>query len=464
MTLETLKDFTDKYIKDMRLNKDFFCGLKIWIGISKNYKLKEIREVYQNLLRSYGITILDCEINAIIEGKVQYDALLFFAVTPGVSARAIELVAIYDSLKNIKENSPIKNNIQKEKMYICMPSEYKEGYIERRLSSAGKTISKFYFDDLNEKLLQKSVRTLINIANIKETDMKTKFDPTILIVTALSKEFQAVKDLLDNPRYDPSLKEEKIQYPHYKIGESNIVLAMSGMENNLSSAIGTKMLEIYPSIEHVLMVGVAGGIPNVKDATKHIRLGDIVISGEKGIIQYDMGKETKNGFEYNFNPRPVSALLYRNAEIIIQDTGKKDFKFWNYFDKLLDIDEDMYKRQKQDLLKDTPWDEESSAKLPDAPKGYNNDRPRIHIGAIASGNSVLKHAEARNKLVKEFPAVKAVEMEASGLADASWLKNKHCFVIRGICDYCNPDKHKEWQNYAVGVAAAFAIELIETLD
>ena len=54
-------------------------------------------------------------------------------------------------------------------------------------------------------------------------------------------------------------------------------------------------------------------------------------------------------------------------------------------------------------------------------------------------------------------------MEASGIADASWLAGKDSFVIRGICDYCNTEKNKIWQEYAAGVAAAFAIELIETL-
>ncbi|CEO59881.1 Putative WD domain-containing protein [Penicillium brasilianum] len=45
-------------------------------------------------------------------------------------------------------------------------------------------------------------------------------------------------------------------------------------------------------------------------------------------------------------------------------------------------------------------------------------------------------------------------MEAAGL-----LNNFPCSVIRGICDYADSHKNKEWQGYAAAVAAAYAKEL-----
>jgi hypothetical protein len=35
------------------------------------------------------------------------------------------------------------------------------------------------------------------------------------------------------------------------------------------------------------------------------------------------------------------------------------------------------------------------------------------------------------------------------------------FVIRGTCDYCNPDKNDEWQHYAAIAAAAFTLAILE---
>jgi hypothetical protein len=35
-----------------------------------------------------------------------------------------------------------------------------------------------------------------------------------------------------------------------------------------------------------------------------------------------------------------------------------------------------------------------------------------------------------------------------------------CLVIRGICDYADSHKNKQWQMYAAGTAAAYAKEVL----
>ena len=40
------------------------------------------------------------------------------------------------------------------------------------------------------------------------------------------------------------------------------------------------------------MVGIAGGIPYPEKPSEHVRLGDIVVSDQRGVIQYDFDKET----------------------------------------------------------------------------------------------------------------------------------------------------------------------------
>ena len=81
---------------------------------------------------------------------------------------------------------------------------------------------------------------------------------------------------------------------------------------------------------------------------------------------------------------------------------------------------------------------------------------RIHYGLIASGNQVIKDAKTRDKLNKYlYGKVLCVEMEAAGI-----VTNFPCLVIRGICDYSDSHKNKNWQEYAAAVAAAFAKELL----
>lgn len=84
----------------------------------------------------------------------------------------------------------------------------------------------------------------------------------------------------------------------------------------------------------------------------------------------------------------------------------------------------------------------------------DEDDPAIHYGLIASGNKVIKDAIFRDKLAAE-ENVLCFEMEAAGL-----MNQFPCLVIRGVCDYADSHKSKEWQGYAPMVAAAYARDLL----
>jgi hypothetical protein len=49
-------------------------------------------------------------------------------------------------------------------------------------------------------------------------------------------------------------------------------------------------------------------------------------------------------------------------------------------------------------------------------------------------------------------------MEAAGL-----MESFPCLVIRGICDYSDSHKNKQWQEYAAATAAAYAKELLSVI-
>jgi nucleoside phosphorylase len=83
-----------------------------------------------------------------------------------------------------------------------------------------------------------------------------------------------------------------------------------------------------------------------------------------------------------------------------------------------------------------------------------DDNPAIHYGIIASGNQLMKDALVRD-MIAEKRGIMCFEMEAAGLMD-----NFPCLVIRGICDYSDSHKNKEWQGYAAMTAAAYAKDLL----
>lgn len=92
--------------------------------------------------------------------------------------------------------------------------------------------------------------------------------------------------------------------------------------------------------------------------------------------------------------------------------------------------------------------------IPRRERTENENNPAIHYGLIASANRLMKDALLRDKLAKE-KNVLCFEMEAAGL-----MNEFPCLVIRGICDYSDTHKNKEWQGYAAMAASAFAKDLL----
>ncbi|KAJ5716985.1 hypothetical protein N7488_002631 [Penicillium malachiteum] len=76
---------------------------------------------------------------------------------------------------------------------------------------------------------------------------------------------------------------------------------------------------------------------------------------------------------------------------------------------------------------------------------------------IASGNQVVKHGRSRDNMARELDIL-CSEMEAPGLMD-----NFPCLVVRGICDYSDSHKNKQWQEYAALTAAAYGKEFLSVV-
>jgi nucleoside phosphorylase len=69
----------------------------------------------------------------------------------------------------------------------------------------------------------------------------------------------------------------------------------------------------------------------------------------------------------------------------------------------------------------------------------------------------MKNALIREKLAAET-GVLCFEMEAAGL-----MNSFPCLVIRGICDYADSHKNKQWQGYAAMAAAAYTKDLLQQI-
>lgn len=304
---------------------------------------------------------------------------------------------------------------------------------------------------------------------------------TVGWICAIHTEFVAAKTFLDEVHEAPEVAQN--DYNHYavgRIGKHNIVIAVlpDGEYGTSSAAVVARdLLHSFPNIRIGLMVGIGGGAPSRKH---DIRLGDIVVSspcnGTGGVFQYDFGKAIQDHafLETGFLDQPPKFL--RTAVSGLKATYETDgHQLDNYVNSALEKKPRLRKKYSRppafsDRLYQSnfthPDSEEACMQVCDVhasslvlrpERDEDEDNPAIHYGLIASSNSLMKNALARDELVAKKDVL-CFEMEAAGL-----INHFPCLVIRGICDYSDSHKSKQWQGYAAMVAAAYAKDLLRQI-
>ncbi len=282
-----------------------------------------------------------------------------------------------------------------------------------------------------------------------------------LIVTALPKELTAVFATVEDEGVVGKDGDSNI----YTIGRyvsangeiRRVLIVSSGMGKSSASAVGIEALRSFPNIQHILMVGIAGGCPNIMKPEEHIRLGDIVHSSG-GIIEYDNIKRLVDEDQIRSTIQKPAARASRASALLAagEPSGKRP-----WLDHLAQITKMLpgYARPapETDILR-----ADGVPVVHPADPARRNGEPRIFGGVIGAADILLKNPAQRDALRDKF-GVRAVEMEASGLRTAAWLQQKDIYVVRGVCDYCDPNKDDVWQNYAAAAAAAYARSLIEQM-
>ncbi len=287
-------------------------------------------------------------------------------------------------------------------------------------------------------------------------------DITIGILTALPKEFAAVITLLNDVKLcNVSSKGKGIDVSGERYytglvesydgsGIKRVVVALlPNMGNNFASCVSTKMQFLIPSIQNIIICGIAGGMPN------EVHLGDIVVS-TKGIVEYDFVTEMEDSFKLKEGVENCSSFLLEAVKYF------DAFDMQNQFQELHNI----LLSNRQKCVRPKAKYEEFYGKNSKGQyvkiKRQVADKTNIFSGIIASGNAVQKNPKKRDYLNNVFDA-KAVEMEASGVNHSTRLNGNGYLAIRGICDFCDLAKKDDWQDYAAGVAAAYTIALLKSI-
>ncbi|KAL7935629.1 hypothetical protein V8C35DRAFT_259314 [Trichoderma chlorosporum] len=340
----------------------------------------------------------------------------------------------------------------------------------------------------------------------------------VAIICAIPTEYNAICQIFDEfwdedgDRYGRAAGDLNT-YTTGRIGKHHVVLALlPQMGKSNAAAAAASFRSSYNSIEMALLVGVCGGVPRAGGyAEEEILLGDVVIS--KAVVQYDFGRKYPNGFRRkssfednlskaskniqgllnNFETdRGLSLLQRQTAQFLtqLQNAGQsknrraltkyrypgtvKDRLFkpeyrhkhrgsWGNSCAICSSDinavceealnetcealgcEESYLVERERLQEKQDLEQSNHEEA---------QEPAIHIGTVASGDTVLKSGEDRDSIAAKEGVI-AFEMEGAGI----WGEIP-CIIVKGVCDYADSHKNKKWQDFAAATAAAAAKALL----
>ncbi|KAI1073288.1 hypothetical protein LB507_010814 [Fusarium sp. FIESC RH6] len=297
---------------------------------------------------------------------------------------------------------------------------------------------------------------------------------TVGWICAIATEYVAAQEFLDEEHEGPDYvsPNDNNHYTLGRVGRHNVVIAvLPDNEYGKSSAAGVArdMMHSFPNVRVGLMVGIGGGAPGKHD----IRLGDVVASSGStngGVLGYDFGKDIQGqDFQITgFLNQPPTLLRTAMSGLKVQYERKgnqlsvavntileKNKRLRKKYKQPETVSDQLFKSEVTHDLSCAAFCRYNEANLVSRPeRDEDEDCPVIHYGLIASADKLMENALDRDRLSEEHNVL-CFEMEAAGL-----VNHFPCLVIRGICDYSDSHKNKEWQGYAAMVAAAYAKDLL----
>jgi nucleoside phosphorylase len=318
----------------------------------------------------------------------------------------------------------------------------------------------------------------------KDVDSRIRLElqyVTIAVVTILAEEFAAAISVLNCKQevVGNSGRTYRLGVVRRRINGGSHIVAVTrfhDMGNNSAASGATQLLTDCVGVKDVIVCGIAGAVPHPQ------RLGDIVVTGPEGVLQYDLIKRSSFRVQNRSRPRPPSRRISA-AEQALRVEECLGNRIWETYieDALAQLPPEWVRPPAEtDILCEPPKGKVlrplfnlagriakglgGKLDCPVTPHPNDPDRregkPMVFRGVIASSNTLLKDPVVRERLREEYGA-RAVEMEGSGVADATYEQDKGYFVVRSTCDYCNDQKNDMWHFYAALAAAAYTKSIIE---
>lgn len=315
---------------------------------------------------------------------------------------------------------------------------------------------------------------------------------SIAIVCALRLEYNALAAALDSPpQVLPHDVNDPFIYTTGVLSGRDVIISFPPATGPRDTALAVQFLEQkYGKMRLLILLGICAGIPKPPRRTE-IFLGDVIIS--TAVLAYAHGaRMNPDRLELRESvASEAGGTMRQMLELIGTDPFSLQLadKSRRLLDKLRDKPQYRSPPESKDLLfsqsyhhlhrsscPDNLCDDEvlticdrakeascqllqcdeirARRRLPYAQQPFS-----IHCGPFASADLIMRDGRVRDGLAEKH-GILAFDMEATGI----WGLSPHVVVIKGVCDYGDSHKNKEWQNFAAAHAACAAIAFISTFS
>jgi nucleoside phosphorylase len=89
----------------------------------------------------------------------------------------------------------------------------------------------------------------------------------------------------------------------------------------------------------------------------------------------------------------------------------------------------------------------------------------VKVGPLATGNRLIRDVDIWDTLAKTERLTYGLDMEAAALSQTGWVHGvEHAFVVKGVMDFAEPERHRGFRSFAARAAAEVLLRFLrETL-
>lgn len=207
------------------------------------------------------------------------------------------------------------------------------------------------------------------------------------------------------------------------INDKEVVMCLSGWGKVAAASTATSLINLF-KVDQLVFIGLAGSMQN------HLNIGDIVVANR--LIQYDVDLSNPQGF-HDIKPPFWKTFDFEVSTTSIDQTLAAIDKF------ILNLREKKY-------------------------RSINSDyEPKIHVGAIGTGDQFVASPEGKERISKRFPEVLCTEMEGAAIAQVGADYKIPCTVIRIISDKADEDAHHSFAKFLFENISQISVEIAKLI-